>query len=59
MVVIRQATFDDAHAFGLVHAETWRMAYRGIVPDDFLDAIDPVRWGEQQRPHMLTPPPVY
>ena len=45
MVVKRHATLDDAHAIGLVRAETWWMAYRGIVPDDFLDAIDPVRCG--------------
>jgi ribosomal protein S18 acetylase RimI-like enzyme len=56
VVVIRQATLDDAPAIGRVRATTWRATYRGIVPDPFLDAIDPVRWGERQQEWMLNAP---
>jgi len=56
MVVIRRATVSDVPAIGRVRAETWRATYRGIVPDDFLDAIDPVRWGERQRYLMVNAP---
>lgn len=59
MAEVRQATLDDAPAIGQVRAETWRAAYRGIVPDKFLDAIDSVRWGERQRDMMLDAPEGY
>jgi GNAT superfamily N-acetyltransferase len=35
-VSIRAATLLDAEAIAKVHVESWRTAYRGIVPDDFL-----------------------
>ena len=38
--VVRDATVDDARGIAVVHIDTWRDAYRGIVPDDFLDALD-------------------
>jgi GNAT superfamily N-acetyltransferase len=31
---------------GLVHVRSWQVAYRGLVPQDFLDRLDPVRRGE-------------
>ena len=36
--VLRTATADDADAIAALHAESWRDAYRGLVPDDFLGA---------------------
>ena len=30
---------EDAHDFGRVHTESWQAAYRGLMPDDFLDNI--------------------
>jgi len=33
---IRAAQTDDAAAIAKVHVDTWRMTYRGIVPDDHL-----------------------
>lgn len=33
----RQATPDDAPAIALLHAESWRMHYRGAYADDYLD----------------------
>jgi GNAT superfamily N-acetyltransferase len=36
MIHIRQATADDAEAIAHVIVDTWRTAYRGIVPDEVL-----------------------
>ena len=33
----RQATSADAEAIASVHTENWREAYRGILPDAYLD----------------------
>ena len=33
---IEIASPDDAAAIAALHAESWRSAYRGLVPDDFL-----------------------
>ncbi len=56
MAMVREATLEDALAIGQVRAESWQATYRGIVPYDFLDTIDPVGWGEQQRRCMINPP---
>ncbi len=36
---VRRARLDDADAIARVHVETWRHAYRGIVPDAYLDGL--------------------
>jgi ribosomal protein S18 acetylase RimI-like enzyme len=36
---IRRAVVSDARAVADVHVRTWRSAYRGIVPDAYLDAL--------------------
>lgn len=36
---IRRATPDDAAAIAHIHLTTWRSAYRGILPDAYLDAL--------------------
>jgi GNAT superfamily N-acetyltransferase len=33
----RRATYDDATAIAALHAESWRVAYRGALRDEFLD----------------------
>jgi len=37
----RAAHISDAAAIAAVHVASWQAAYRGIVPDDRLDALDP------------------
>jgi ribosomal protein S18 acetylase RimI-like enzyme len=37
---VRPARPSDAPAIARVHVATWRAAYRGIVPQTFLDAMD-------------------
>jgi GNAT superfamily N-acetyltransferase len=38
-VAIRQATFADIPAIAHVHIASWQTAYRGILPDDYLDRM--------------------
>lgn len=49
MITIRTAEVDDAGAMGAAHAVAWQTAYRGMIPDSYLDAIDPVAWGDRWR----------
>lgn len=35
-MIVQEARLDDATAIALVHVDTWRTAYRGIVPEDYL-----------------------
>ena len=35
---LRDAAAEDADAIAALHAESWRSAYTGLVPDDFLGA---------------------
>ncbi len=39
MLEIRYAGLSDAEALGEVHSESWRAAYKGIVPDEVLEAF--------------------
>lgn len=36
---LRPATISDAEAIARAHVLTWQTSYRGLVPDDFLDAL--------------------
>jgi GNAT superfamily N-acetyltransferase len=42
-VSVRPATVEDAGAIGAVHVRSWQGAYVGLLPQDHLDAMDPVR----------------
>lgn len=39
-VTIRAAQIEDAPLLAAVQVETWRVAYRGLVPDLLLDSMD-------------------
>jgi ribosomal protein S18 acetylase RimI-like enzyme len=43
---IRRATVDDALELARVHVDSWRAAYRGLVPDAFLERFD-FHWRER------------
>ena len=47
--MIRQATILDASAIAQIHVQTWQIAYRGIVPDSYLDALSIEQRVEQWR----------
>lgn len=36
---VRRALAEDAFALAKLHLETWQAAYRGIVPDAYLDSL--------------------
>lgn len=38
---IRPATMHDAAAIADVHVRSWQSAYRGMLPQDYLDRLDP------------------
>lgn len=53
---MRPATVDDAGPIAVVHVRTWRQAYRGQVPQEYLDQLDPAQrehgwreWIQQDR----------
>lgn len=37
MVLYREARYEDAMAIATLHADSWRVAYRGAYRDEFLD----------------------
>lgn len=39
-LTLRRARPRDAHAIAAVHVGSWQVAYRGLVPERFLDALD-------------------
>ena len=42
--MIRAAGLEDAEAIAAVHVASWRHAYRGLLPDEYLDGMDVPRW---------------
>jgi RimJ/RimL family protein N-acetyltransferase len=40
---IREAQVGDAAAIAAVHVRSWQAAYRGLLPQDLLDGLDPER----------------
>ncbi len=51
---IRPATPDDAPALAKVHIDSWRSAYRGLVPDSHLAKLDYGRRAERFRESLST-----
>lgn len=50
---VRSATPEDAKDIARIHAHSWRTAYRGLLPQRYLDAMSPfvltVRWQKRLR----------
>ncbi|HUP34525.1 MAG TPA: GNAT family N-acetyltransferase [Candidatus Limnocylindria bacterium] len=49
MTVVRRANLGDATALARVHVAAWEAAYRGVMPDAFLDGLDVGRWADRWR----------
>jgi GNAT superfamily N-acetyltransferase len=47
--LVRPAEVDDAAAIAEIHVATWRTAYRGMLPDDFLDSLDEAGYEDRWR----------
>lgn len=52
---IRQANLNDASALSHLLAKVWRVAYRGIFPQDFLDNIQDDGWTEGFKQGLSNP----
>ncbi len=39
--MIRHAVEGDADAMGRLHVRAWQSAYRGVMPDEYLDGLQP------------------
>jgi ribosomal protein S18 acetylase RimI-like enzyme len=49
-VKVRRARTEDAARIAAIHVRSWRVGYRGQIPQDYLDGLDPaaghIRWAE-------------
>lgn len=50
---IRAACADEAAALARLHVEAWQWAYRGRLPDSFLDGLSTIPRQEELRTHRL------
>jgi ribosomal protein S18 acetylase RimI-like enzyme len=55
MTVIRPIRETDIDAVASIAVRTWRAAYAGIMPDDYLAGLDPVRFAERRRALLSRP----
>jgi len=47
--LVRPAKVSDADAVGVLHVQTWRETYAGLMPAELLDSLSPVRRAEMWR----------
>jgi GNAT superfamily N-acetyltransferase len=47
MIAIRRARARDAPGIAAVHVATWRSAYAGLLPDEFLERLSAIRLAAQ------------
>ena len=40
MAQVRKATVEDVSGIAFVHVRSWQFAYRGHMPDEYLDGLD-------------------
>lgn len=48
-ITVRTAELADAEAMGRAHVQAWQGAYRGIMPDEFLDELNATERAETWR----------
>ena len=51
----RPATVADVEAIARLHVEAWREAYRGVVPETYLDGLDWRERAEARRAQLADP----
>jgi GNAT superfamily N-acetyltransferase len=57
--MIRPATAEDAASISEVRVAAWQKAYRGLLPDAFLDALDPGAHQARLRTALASAQPPY
>lgn len=55
-IIIRHARPEDSRDIAKVQVETWHTAYRGIIPDSYLNAMDIENKSEKWRKGILREP---
>lgn len=55
MTTIRPETNEDVDAVVAMHIRTWQKAYRGMLPDEVLDNLDPVSWTQRRHEYRANP----
>ncbi len=56
-VIIRPAEPKDATPIGIVHVETWQHAYKGQIPDDYLNSLSVEKRSQRWKEHLEKPDP--
>ena len=54
MTDVRAATSDDARVIADINVRSWRHAYRGIIPDSYLEALDEAAIARRVRDVVLS-----
>lgn len=54
-MTVRRGRLEDADVLGVVHVAAWQATYRGLIADDFLDALDPVARADRWRRNLADP----
>ncbi|MGA7055307.1 MAG: GNAT family N-acetyltransferase [Mycobacterium sp.] len=44
MSEVRAAVPEDSYAVAQVHVRSWQSAYRGLIPQEYLDSLEPEVW---------------
>lgn len=57
-MLIRRMTAEDAQHVAEVHVQSWKYAYRGIVPQSYLDSLDVQKRTEIWRQAILSNQPL-
>lgn len=54
--VVRDPVLGDAEAVAALQVRSWQRAYRGMVPDSFLDELQDDSWLDRWREALARPP---
>jgi GNAT superfamily N-acetyltransferase len=58
-MIVRLAAAEDADAIGCVRVAAWQAAYRGHMPADYLDSLDPRANLDEHRAILASPDPPF
>jgi ribosomal protein S18 acetylase RimI-like enzyme len=56
VIVIRKAHPEDWTGAARVNVRSWQFTYRGVIPDQFLDALVPEEWAGWRESFYAEPP---
>jgi GNAT superfamily N-acetyltransferase len=55
---VRPARLEDAWQIAVIHVRSWQEAYRGLLPQEFLDRLDPAQRVDSWRRDLEPPGPI-